>query len=136
MDRGLLTVAALAVGLSSVTIWWALAAIGAAFLAGLRMERARPAVVVLGCWSPRASWRWWRYRRGRCGGRRSCPCWSAPGWGPGWWAGSGGSRRNWCGPGGSGRNGPSANSNWSPSRPGCVNGRGSRRTCTTPSATT
>ncbi|GAA2812353.1 sensor histidine kinase [Kitasatospora aburaviensis] len=48
MDRGLLTVAALAVGLSSVTIWWALAAIGAAFLAGLRMERARPAVVVLG----------------------------------------------------------------------------------------
>ncbi|WP_327680173.1 sensor histidine kinase [Kitasatospora sp. NBC_00458] len=47
VDRGLLAVAAVAVGLSPVAVWWVVPAIGAAFLAGLRMDRVRPAVVVL-----------------------------------------------------------------------------------------
>ncbi|MFG3050268.1 sensor histidine kinase [Kitasatospora sp. NPDC048239] len=46
-DGGLLAVAAVAIGLCLVDIWWVLAAIAAAFLAGRRMERARPALVVL-----------------------------------------------------------------------------------------
>ncbi|MFI9329704.1 sensor histidine kinase [Kitasatospora sp. NPDC052868] len=47
VDGGLLAVAAVAIGLCLVDIWWVLAAIAAAFLAGRRMERARPALVVL-----------------------------------------------------------------------------------------
>ncbi|MFD5082345.1 sensor histidine kinase [Kitasatospora sp. NPDC058406] len=46
-DRGLLAVAAAGIGLSPVALWWVVPAIGAAFLAGRRMDRARPAVVVL-----------------------------------------------------------------------------------------
>ncbi|MFI6849724.1 sensor histidine kinase [Kitasatospora sp. NPDC050467] len=46
-DGGLLVGAVVAIGLSTVSIWWAVPAIGAAFLAGRRMERVRPAVVVL-----------------------------------------------------------------------------------------
>ncbi|MGW4894708.1 sensor histidine kinase [Kitasatospora sp. NPDC004240] len=48
VDRGLLASAAVAVGLGSVTIWWVVGAIAASFLAGVRMERARPAVMTLG----------------------------------------------------------------------------------------
>ncbi|MFF2045825.1 sensor histidine kinase [Kitasatospora sp. NPDC058170] len=47
VDGGLLAVASAAIGLCLVDIWWVLAAIAAAFLAGRRMERARSALVVL-----------------------------------------------------------------------------------------
>ncbi|WP_307853490.1 histidine kinase [Kitasatospora sp. RG8] len=47
VDGGLLVGASAAIGLSVTSIWWAVPAVGAAFLAGWRMERARPAVVLL-----------------------------------------------------------------------------------------
>ncbi|MEU6232581.1 histidine kinase [Kitasatospora sp. NPDC047058] len=47
LDGGLLVGASASIGLSGVSIWWAVPAIGAAFLAGRRMERVRPAAVVL-----------------------------------------------------------------------------------------
>ncbi|MFF1909752.1 sensor histidine kinase [Kitasatospora sp. NPDC058218] len=47
LDGGLLAGAVTATGASTVSIWWALPAIGAAFLAGWRMDRVRWAVVVL-----------------------------------------------------------------------------------------
>ncbi|MEU3558563.1 histidine kinase [Kitasatospora sp. NPDC006786] len=39
-------VAAVCIGLGVTSLWWALPAIGVSFLAGLRMERVRPAAVV------------------------------------------------------------------------------------------
>ncbi|MEV0530209.1 histidine kinase [Kitasatospora sp. NPDC050463] len=47
LDGGLLAGAAAATGASTVSIWWALPAIGAAFLAGWRTDRVRWAAVVL-----------------------------------------------------------------------------------------
>lgn len=41
-------VAAVCIGLGVTSLWWALPAIGVSFLAGLRMERVRPAAVVFG----------------------------------------------------------------------------------------
>ncbi|WP_328955410.1 sensor histidine kinase [Kitasatospora purpeofusca] len=46
-DRGLLVLAAGAFGLSPVSLWWTVPGIGAAFAAGVRMERVREAVALL-----------------------------------------------------------------------------------------
>ncbi|MEV6977908.1 histidine kinase [Kitasatospora sp. NPDC093806] len=47
VDRGLLLVAAVGFGLSPVAVWSVVPAVGAAFAAGVRMERVRPAAVAL-----------------------------------------------------------------------------------------
>lgn len=135
-DGGLLVGAVVAIGLSTVSIWWAVPAIGAAFLAGRRMERVRPAVVVLAVVVAVA-----------VPAALLVPAWMVPGtsflslvvcagMGP-WMVG-----RFWrqsqelVRAAGTGQSGWSASSSWWPSRPGCVSGPGSRRTCTTRSATT
>ncbi len=135
-DRGLLALAAGAFGLSAVSLWWTVPGIGAAFAAGVRMERVREAVALLAALvtagalvtvvapdlavqatsvvsvlvcAGMAPWmvgRFWRQSQ------------------------------DWCGPGGSGPNGPSTSSGWWPSGRGCANAPGSRRTCTTRWATT
>ncbi|WP_344333850.1 histidine kinase, partial [Kitasatospora putterlickiae] len=47
VEWGLLGVAAGGLGLSAVSLWWVLPGVGAAFAAGVRMARVRPAAVLL-----------------------------------------------------------------------------------------